>query len=130
MSGRFTRSWSEAGAQTPPLLRASSPLKPKNQPRTNIETGTANGGTSLSALARKRIADAQRARWAKFKAKKGAWQAAVVEIEDELTKLVLFLCRWGLSWCSCAFFAEFEAHICSTLSVTPKRRMESVGLVP
>ena len=37
MSGRFTRSWCEAGAQTPPLLRASSPLKPKNQPRTNIE---------------------------------------------------------------------------------------------
>ncbi len=29
MSGRFTRSWCEAGAQTPPLLRASSPLKPK-----------------------------------------------------------------------------------------------------
>jgi len=37
MSGRFTRSWCEAGAQTPPLLRASSPLKPKNQLRTNIE---------------------------------------------------------------------------------------------
>jgi hypothetical protein len=37
MSGRFKRSWCEAGAQTPPLLRASSPLKPKNQPRTNIE---------------------------------------------------------------------------------------------
>jgi len=37
MSGKFTRSWCEAGAQTPPLLRASSPLKPKNQPRTNIE---------------------------------------------------------------------------------------------
>jgi hypothetical protein len=28
-----------------PLLRASSPLKPKNQSRANIETGTANGGT-------------------------------------------------------------------------------------
>ncbi len=37
MSGRFTRNWCEAGAQTPPLLRASSPLKPKNQLRTNIE---------------------------------------------------------------------------------------------
>jgi hypothetical protein len=48
MSGKFTKRGSEAGAQTPPLLRASSPLKPKNQPRTNIETGTANGGTSPS----------------------------------------------------------------------------------
>jgi len=48
MSGRFIQKGSEAGAQTPPLLRASSPLKPKNQPRTNIETGTANGGTSLA----------------------------------------------------------------------------------
>jgi hypothetical protein len=46
MSGKFTNRGSEAGAQTPPLLRASSPLEPKNQPRTNIETGTANGGTS------------------------------------------------------------------------------------
>jgi len=46
MSGRFIQRWSEAGAQTPPLLRASSPLKPKNQLRTNVETGTANGGTS------------------------------------------------------------------------------------
>jgi len=46
MSGRFIQKGSEAGAQTPPLLRASSPLKPKNQPRTNIETGTTNGGTS------------------------------------------------------------------------------------
>jgi len=48
MSGRFTQRGCEAGAQTPPLLRASSPLKPKNQPRTNIQTGTANGGTSTS----------------------------------------------------------------------------------
>ena len=47
MSGKFTKRGSEAVAQTPPLLRASSPLKPKNQPRTNIETGTANGGTSV-----------------------------------------------------------------------------------
>ena len=31
---KFTRRGSEAGAQTPSLLRASSPLKPKNQPRT------------------------------------------------------------------------------------------------
>ena len=46
MSGNLIKKGSEAGAQTPPLLRASSPLKPKNQPRTNIETGTANGGTS------------------------------------------------------------------------------------
>jgi putative transposase len=30
MSGKFTKRGSEAGAQTPPLLRASSPLKPKN----------------------------------------------------------------------------------------------------
>src|SRR5579859_5228997 len=47
MSGKLTKRGSEAGAQTPPLLRASSPLKPKNQPRTNIETGIANGGTSI-----------------------------------------------------------------------------------
>jgi len=51
MSGKFIKKGSEAGAQTPPLLRASSPLKPKNQPRTNIETGTANGGTSAGVLA-------------------------------------------------------------------------------
>ena len=36
----------EQGTQRRPLLRTSSPLKPKNQPRTNIETGTTNGGTS------------------------------------------------------------------------------------
>jgi hypothetical protein len=47
MSGKFIQRGSEAGAQTPTLLRASSPLKPKNQPRTNIETGTAHGGTSV-----------------------------------------------------------------------------------
>jgi|HubBroStandDraft_6_1064221.scaffolds.fasta_scaffold17842_3 hypothetical protein len=29
MSGRLTQRGCEAGAQTPPLLRASSPLKPK-----------------------------------------------------------------------------------------------------
>ncbi len=46
MSGRLIQRGSEAGAQTPPLLRASSPLKPKNQLRTNIVIGTANGGTS------------------------------------------------------------------------------------
>jgi len=50
MSGKFTKRGSEAGAQTPPLLRASSPLKPKNQPRTNIETGTANGGTAVGKV--------------------------------------------------------------------------------
>jgi len=50
MSGKLTKRGSEAGAQTPPLLRASSPLKPKNQPRTNIETGIANGGTSKAIL--------------------------------------------------------------------------------
>jgi hypothetical protein len=48
MSGKFTKRGSKAGAQTPPLLRASSPLKPKNQPRTNIETRTANAGTSVA----------------------------------------------------------------------------------
>jgi len=38
MSGRFTRSWSEAGASDArPLLRASSPLKTEKQPRTNTE---------------------------------------------------------------------------------------------
>jgi hypothetical protein len=55
MSGKFTKRGSEAGAQTPPLLRASSPLKPKNQPRTNIETGTANGGTSLPQKKSRRV---------------------------------------------------------------------------
>lgn len=34
--------------------------------------GGRTGKRRLSAAARKRIADAQRARWAKFKAKKGA----------------------------------------------------------
>jgi hypothetical protein len=53
MSGRFKRSWCEAGAQTPPLLRASSPLKPKNQLRTNIENWYSERGhfTILTALA-------------------------------------------------------------------------------
>ena len=36
----------EQGIQRHPLLQTSSPLKPKHQPRTNIEIGTANGGTS------------------------------------------------------------------------------------
>ena len=50
MSGRLIQQGSEAGAQTPPLLRASSPLKQKHQLRTNIEIGTANGGTSSALL--------------------------------------------------------------------------------
>jgi hypothetical protein len=49
MSGRFKRSWCEAGAQTPPLLRASSPLKPKNQPRTNIENWYSERGHFTTA---------------------------------------------------------------------------------
>ncbi len=47
MSGKFTKRGSEAGAQTPPLLRASSPLKPKINRELNTEIGTANRGTSL-----------------------------------------------------------------------------------
>src|SRR5690348_6853987 len=35
------------GLKRRPLLRTSSPLNPKNQPRTYIRIGTANGGTSL-----------------------------------------------------------------------------------
>ncbi len=34
------------GLKRRPLLRTSSPLKTKNQPRTHIRIGTANGGTS------------------------------------------------------------------------------------
>ena len=51
MSGKFTKRGSEAGAQTPPLLRASSPLKPKINRELNTEIGTANGGTSVQPLA-------------------------------------------------------------------------------
>ena len=40
----------EQGIQRHPLLQTSSPLKPKHQPRTNIEIGTANGGTSSPKL--------------------------------------------------------------------------------
>jgi hypothetical protein len=65
MSGKFTKRGSEAGAQTPPLLRASSPLKPINQPRTNIETGTANGGTSGQP---RTWAPTDRSRWSLFPA--------------------------------------------------------------
>src|SRR5690242_1130773 len=35
------------GLKRRPLLRTSSPLNPKNQPRTYIRIGTANGGTSV-----------------------------------------------------------------------------------
>src|SRR5579859_1486598 len=38
MSGKLIKKGSEAGAQTPPLLRASSPLKPKNLTQ-NPKTG-------------------------------------------------------------------------------------------
>ena len=38
---------------------------------TGGKTGGRTGKRRLSAAARKRIADAQRARWAKYKAKKG-----------------------------------------------------------
>jgi len=38
------------GLKRRPLLRTSSPLNPKNQPRTYIRIGTANGGTSLPRL--------------------------------------------------------------------------------
>jgi hypothetical protein len=62
MSGKFTKRGSEAGAQTPPLLRASSPLKPKNQPRTNIENWYSERGhinTAQPAIELRELVDSR-----------------------------------------------------------------------